>query len=63
MNNNADNLKLLLVDDEEDFRQATSAALGRREFSVTEAASGDEALSAIQAERPDVVLLDLKMPG
>ena len=56
-------LKLLLVDDEEDFRRATSAALGRRGFTVTEAADGFEALNAIQSDRPDIVLLDLKMPG
>ncbi len=56
-------LKLLLVDDEDDFRRATSAALGRRGFTVSEAASGEEALEAIRKDRPDIVLLDLKMPG
>jgi len=56
-------LKLLLVDDEDDFRRATSAALGRRGFTVTEAANGVEALNAIRNDRPDIVLLDLKMPG
>lgn len=63
MNKNSMKVKLLLVDDEGDFRRATSAALGRRGFTVSEAASGEDALSAIQNERPDVVLLDLKMPG
>lgn len=57
------NIKLLLVDDEADFRKATSAALGRRGFTVTEAADGDEALALIQSQRPDTVILDLKMPG
>ncbi len=56
-------LKLLLVDDEDDFRRATSAALGRRGFTVSEAASGEEALEAIRSDRPDIVLMDLKMPG
>ena len=56
-------LKLLLVDDEDDFRQATAAALGRRGFTVTDVADGSEALTAINFERPDVVILDLKMPG
>ena len=57
------NLRLLLVDDEDDFRRATSAALTRRGFVVTEAASGEEALAAVQRQRPDTVILDLKMPG
>ena len=56
-------LNLLLVDDEADFRRATSTALGRRGFTVFEAANGEEALQAIARERPDVVVLDLKMPG
>jgi len=56
-------LKLLLVDDEDDFRRATSKTLGRRGFTVTEAANGEEALAAIQRECPDIVVLDLKMPG
>lgn len=57
------NLKLLLVDDEEDFRRVTAQTLQRRGFSVTEAASGEEALAAVRGERPDIVVLDLKMPG
>ncbi|MCK4373387.1 MAG: response regulator, partial [candidate division Zixibacteria bacterium] len=56
-------LNLLLVDDEDDFRLATAAALGRRGFTVTDVADGSEALTAINFERPDVVILDLKMPG
>ena len=57
------NIRLLLVDDEEDFRRATRSALERRGFVVREAASGERALESLQDERPDVVLLDLKMPG
>ncbi len=56
-------LKLLLVDDEDDFRLATATALGRRGFTVTDVADGADALTAINFERPDVVILDLKMPG
>jgi len=63
MDGNQTRLKLLLVDDEADFRRATSNALGRRGFSVTEAASGEEALAALKRDLPDVVVLDLKMPG
>ncbi len=56
-------LKLLLVDDEEDFRRATSKTLIRRGFTVSDVASGEEALKSIKQDCPDIVLLDLKMPG
>jgi len=63
MANNEKKLKLLLVDDEDDFRQATSQTLSRRGFIVTEAAGGEAALTSIRLERPDIVVLDLNMPG
>ncbi len=63
MENKQKKLKLLLVDDEDEFRQATSRTLSRRGFIVTEAANGESALKAIWLERPDIVILDLKMPG
>jgi ActR/RegA family two-component response regulator len=56
-------ISLLLVDDEDDFRQPAAAALGRRGFAVAEARSGQEAVDAIAARRPEVVVLDLKMAG
>lgn len=63
MDGNQTKLKLLLVDDEADFRRATSNALGRRGFTVTEAASGEQALTALKRDLPDIIVLDLKMPG
>jgi DNA-binding response OmpR family regulator len=58
-----DTISVLLVDDEAEFRQSTSRTLSRRGFEVTEAASGEEALVAITRSRPQIVVLDLKMPG
>lgn len=55
--------KILLVDDEADFRSATRKALVRREFEVAEADSGEQALAKIGAEKFGLVLLDLRMPG
>jgi CheY-like chemotaxis protein len=55
--------QVLLVDDEEDFRLATSQALHKRGFEVTGVGSGEEAIQTINLSRPDIVLLDLKMPG
>jgi len=63
MDNKNINLKLLIIDDEADFRRATSQGLSRRGFTVSEAANGKEALEMIRQSRPDVVLLDQKMPG
>jgi DNA-binding NtrC family response regulator len=55
--------KVLLVDDEEDFISALAERLAMRQYETKVANSGKAALSEIQKERPDVVLLDLKMPG
>ncbi|MFH1843646.1 MAG: response regulator [bacterium] len=63
MNETAQAIRLLLVDDEEEFRLATVKTLQRRGFQVTEAADGEAALEILERERPDVVILDLKMPG
>ena len=54
--------KLLLVDDEEDFILPLAERLRLRNYDTRVATSGEAALSEIQKERPDIVLLDLKMP-
>jgi len=56
-------ITILLVDDEEDFRLATSQALSKRGFVVIRASSGTQALQLLKTDRPDIVILDLKMPG
>lgn len=56
-------IRLLLVDDEADFREATSEALSRRGYEVRLAESGFQALELIEASLPDIVLLDLRMKG
>lgn len=55
-------IRMLLVDDEEEFLLATSQALGRRGFEVTAAPNGVTALDKVAAEPFDVVVLDVKMP-
>ncbi len=55
--------KLLLVDDEEDFVFALAERLRFRRYDTRAATSGEAALSEIEKERPDIVVLDLKMPG
>jgi DNA-binding response OmpR family regulator len=63
MKNDKKKVRLLLVDDEEDFRLAASRALERQGFKVIQAPGGEQALREVRAEAPDVVILDLRMEG
>ncbi|PSL52738.1 DNA-binding response OmpR family regulator [Saccharothrix carnea] len=54
---------VLLVEDDEHIRQALGLALGDEGFAVTDAVSGEEALDLLAVTEPDVVLLDLMLPG
>jgi two-component system response regulator DesR len=58
-------IRLLLADDENLIRSALAALLGLEDDLevVAEACSGDEALAMARAQRPEVALLDLQMPG
>jgi two-component system response regulator (stage 0 sporulation protein F) len=55
--------KLLIVDDETDVREFAANFFRKRKIKVVTAASGDEALSIVEKEKPDLVLLDIKMAG
>jgi two-component system, OmpR family, response regulator RegX3 len=54
---------ILVVDDEPAYRDALRAALQREGFGVDVAADGPEALRRVTASPPDLVLLDLMLPG
>jgi DNA-binding NtrC family response regulator len=54
---------ILLVDDDAAFRGVMASELGRRGYSVTAVSGGAEALAKIGQAEPEVVLLDLRMPG
>jgi two-component system OmpR family response regulator len=56
-------IRLLLVDDEEDFRTALADRLKRRNMDVTDAGSGEEAIEIIGKKSFDVAIVDIKMPG
>jgi CheY-like chemotaxis protein/cytidylate kinase len=55
--------KVLLVDDERDFAEALSERLQLRDYSSAAVYNGEEALSILEEDEPDVMVLDLKMPG
>ncbi len=53
---------MLIADDEVEFASTIVARLNLRNYTATMANSGKAALTAIEEEQPDVLLLDLKMP-
>ena len=55
-------IKVLMVDDEAQFRTTTEKILTRRGFSTVMAESGEDAVEKL-AENPDVIVLDIRMPG
>ena len=57
------NIRLLLVDDEEDFRRTIARRLEKRGFSPSQAGNGEECLSIMERMPMDVVVLDVRMPG
>jgi len=57
------NIKILLVDDEEAFVDTLANRLKMRDLKVETVYDGEQALSAVENKEPDVMILDLKMPG
>jgi DNA-binding NtrC family response regulator len=56
-------IQMLLVDDEDDFRTTLANRLKLRKIDVTDAASGDEAIELVKQKSFDVAVIDVKMPG
>lgn len=54
--------RILVVDDEEDFRTILTHVLTRAGYDVVSAPNGTEGLERFAAEKPDALLLDLSMP-
>jgi CheY-like chemotaxis protein len=59
--------KILIADDEQPLRLLVRATLedesGERRYKIIEAADGNEALEMARRERPELILLDIQMPG
>jgi len=54
---------ILIVDKDADFRALVSGVLRRGGYVACEAATGEDALDAVERERPSLVLLDINLPG
>ena len=58
-----DKIKILLVDDEQEFVNTLSERIQMREIGTDIALNGEQALEIVDTEVPDVMVLDLRMPG
>lgn len=55
--------KILLVDDDPNFREIWKNKLAYEGFEVIEAQNGEEALKILESTKPDLILLDILMPN
>lgn len=55
--------RIVVIDDEADIRRLISFTLSRRGHEVIEAGAGDVGLALVRQERPDLVILDVRLPG
>lgn len=55
--------RILIVDDDEQVRNFVSAALRREGYSIIICSNGEEAISKLDQDKPQLVLLDILMPG
>jgi DNA-binding response OmpR family regulator len=55
--------KILVVDDEPQIRRVMRTTLTSRGYAILEARSGEQAMEMMRSERPDLVVLDVNMPG
>jgi len=62
MNSPRGGARVLLVDDQPDQVEMYHFALERAGFTVDDAENGTEAIAHVRAERPDVIVLDIRLP-
>ncbi|MEO7271879.1 MAG: response regulator, partial [Vicinamibacterales bacterium] len=55
--------RILVVDDEAEIRRSVRMILEYEGYEVLEASSGPDAIAIVEREVPDLVFLDIKMPG
>ncbi len=62
MNNSIMSRTILIADDDPHIRQLLAFSLGKAGLDTVEAGDGEEALAAVEAKQPDLVVLDINMP-
>ena len=55
--------RILVVEDQEDNRQIIRDMLAATDYEIMEAESGEQALAAVAKQRPDLILMDIQLPG
>jgi two-component system, cell cycle response regulator DivK len=55
--------RILVVEDQEDNRQIIRDLLSATDYEIVEAESGEQALEAVAQQRPDLILMDIQLPG
>jgi two-component system cell cycle response regulator DivK len=55
--------KILVVDDKEDSRRLVGKVLGHHGYEVIGAGTGEDAINIAQTQLPDLILMDIRLPG
>lgn len=55
--------KIMIVDDEPDIRETVKKILEKNKYMVITAVNGDDCLKKLEKENPDLILMDIMMPG
>ena len=55
--------KILIIEDQEDVRKLIHLSLGDEQYTIYEANNGDSGLALAQQFKPDLILMDIMMPG
>lgn len=56
-------MKILIIDDEQSIRETLEMFLHEKGYAVVTSEDGAKGLEAVQRERPDIVILDIRLPG